>query len=203
MFDFDGVIADSLEIFRASLANTCSGQGIPAPCDSDIFLRIFDGNMIDGMKGLGVSADVLPAVLSGMGLRLANAMDRYPPFPGMPDVLAKLAADAPVYVITSNLTAVVRSYIDRYGIRGVRDVLGSDREPSKQAKISGLIAQWPGRQPVYVGDTLGDMEEAHAAGALAVAATWGWHDKARLQRGRPDHVALRPTDLLNLFKQRE
>jgi len=198
MFDFDGVIADSLAVFQESLAAALVAHGFASLADRRTFLDIFDDNMVAGLRQHGVPRAALPALLADLGARLAAAMDRYPPFPGIPEAFGKLTAAVPVYVITSNLTGVVSAYLERYGLAGVREVLGSDKEPSKQVKIRRLAAQWPDLRPVYIGDTLGDMTEAHAVGALAVAVGWGWHDEARLRRGNPDRFLRTPDELATL-----
>jgi phosphoglycolate phosphatase len=200
LFDFDGVIVDSLTVFHELLDAACRAQGVALAGGREGFLRLFDGNMIAGLRQAGVAADQLDPILAGLGSRLAAAADRYPPFPGIVAAFHVLTAEAPVYVITSNLTAVVRAHLERHGIRGVRDVLGSDRERSKQAKIRTVAALWPDRQPVCIGDTRGDMDEAHAAGATAVAACWGWHGEERLLLGRPERLLRRPAELVDLIR---
>ena len=44
MFDFDGVIADSIDVFVESLSDACRARGYPLVNNRDTFLRIFDGN---------------------------------------------------------------------------------------------------------------------------------------------------------------
>ncbi|MDX9981106.1 MAG: HAD family hydrolase, partial [Lentisphaeria bacterium] len=100
---------------------------------------------------------------------------------------------------TSNLTPVVSAYFERHGIGGVREVVGSDKEASKQIKIRQAAARWPDRQPVYVGDTLGDMREAREAGALPVGVAWGWHDQPRLRLGNPSRIVQTPAELAELI----
>ncbi len=198
LFDFDGVIADSLAVFHEGMAAVCRRHGFPQFEDRERFLDLFDVNMVTGLRQLGVPPETVPAILGDLGGMLVGASDRYQPFPGIVDAFRHLTAVAPVYVITSNLTAVVEAWLERYGVAGVRDVLGADKESSKRVKIRRVAAQWPALQPVYIGDTLGDMEEAHAAGALAVAAGWGWHDEARLRRGLPNRFLASPSELPGL-----
>lgn len=198
LFDFDGVVADSLEVFQESLAGLCEARGVSGLADRETFLKLFDDNMVAGLRQFGVPEPALPALLDDLGKRLAARMGDFPPFPGLAEALRRLAAAVPVYVVTSNLSGVVEAYLERYGIRGVREVLGAEKEPSKRVKIRNVATRWPGLQPVYVGDTLGDMAEARAAGALPVAVAWGWHDLARLQRGNPVRVLQTPADLADL-----
>ncbi len=192
------MLADSLDIFHTNLVEACRAHGCGQIQDRAAFLGIFDHNMISGLQQLGIPAALITPILTDLGRRLTTALADCRPFPGIPETFRLQAAQAPVYVVTSNLTPVVRDYLARHGMQGVRDVVGSDRERSKQVKIRALAAQWPTLEPVYVGDTLGDMVEAHAAGARSIAVTWGWHDEERLRRGRPDHVIHAPAELLSL-----
>jgi len=50
-----------------------------------------------------------------------------------------------------------------------------------------------------VGDTVGDILEAQAAGVDTVGVAWGWHGVGRLRRVKPDGLAHAPSDLLDLF----
>lgn len=200
MFDFDGVISDSLNIFEESLKAACRENGFPVIQNREDFLRIFDHNMVAGLTQLGIPAPQIGPLLQTLGNRLVQGMEQCPPFPGIPAIITQLADTHPVYVITSNLTAVVSAYLTRHGIQGIRAVLGSDLEASKQIKIRKIVAQCPDCTPFYMGDTLGDMDEAHAAGVQAVAVLWGWHNATRLRQGCPDHLLHSPTDLLSLCR---
>jgi len=130
---------------------------------------------------------------------LAAAYQTVPLVAGMADVLARLGARHPLFVVTSNATAVVAGHLARHGVAGVREVLGAEAGTSKVDKLRRLAARFPGEPPWYVGDTLGDVLEGRRAGATTVAVGWGWHDLDRLRRGAPDHVAERPADLLALL----
>jgi phosphoglycolate phosphatase len=198
LFDFDGVIADSLDVFQECLATVFRKHGL-TPLETNDFLRLFDGNMVVGLGQLGLSAETIALLLEDLKAPLAAAMDRFPPFPGIPEVFRKLTAAVPVYVVTSNLTGVVATFLEHHGIGGIQDVIGSDKEPSKQVKIRRLAAQWPDHQPVYVGDTLGDMREAREAGARPVGVAWGWHDQPRLHLGNPSRIVQSPGELAELI----
>ncbi len=199
MFDFDGVVADSEAEFHAVLVDVCKDMELPTLASRDAFREVFDTNMIEGLRLAGFPEERIDALLARLGPRLAEANRRVEAFPGMPELLNDLASRCPVFVITSNLSAVIQAFLERYRIEGIRDVLGVDREASKVKKIRGVIEDYPVHAPHYVGDTRGDMVEARVAGAVAVAVTWGWHDTARVQSGNPDHVAESPAALRALF----
>ncbi len=55
------------------------------------------------------------------------------------------------------------------------------------------------RQTVMVGDSATDIETARNAGAVAVAATWGFRDRPELVAAKPDHLIDEPSDLVELI----
>ncbi len=200
MFDFDGVVADSLIVFHEILDEACRRHAAIPLHGHAAFLRLFDGNMIEGLQRAGLTAAQIQSVLQDTGARLAAVPDRYPPFPGMVHALGVLAPAAPVYIITSNHTTVVQAYLKRHGIRGIREVLGSDRGASKTRKIQSVAARHPACVPFYIGDTRGDMEEARAAGVHPVAVGWGWHDEAHLRTAHPERILKSPAELSGLLQ---
>jgi len=196
MFDFDGVIADSLDYFCRTFLEACAGEGCFQVSDRAGFLRLFETNLMVGMRQAGISGDKITAILQRLGRLMASEPPVYPVFPEMPATLNRLAAAHPLYIITSNLSVPVTDYLRRHDVSGIRDVIGSDREPSKVKKIRQVLEKHPGAVGYYTGDTLGDMLEAREAGVHPVAVLWGWHPRELLLRGAPERLLAAPRDLL-------
>lgn len=184
MFDFDGVIADTLDAFHSGLVKACRQHGYELFADRETFLHIFDQNMSAGLADAGISTKDIPLVIEALGEAMGSSL---PLFSGMGEMLNFLAELHPVYIITSNISSLVAAVLKQQGVRGIRDVLGSDKEPCKIKKIRNLIEQYPEHIPFYTGDTAGDMMESRLAGARSVAVGWGWHDEKRLRAARPDY----------------
>lgn len=197
MFDFDGVIADSLEFFHRSLAEACEKHGVFSVWEREVFLGIFDGNMAEGIVGLGLPKEKVVLVLDEMRCVLGAGFGGVPFFPGIVSAINGLAEESPVYIITSNLGEVVAASLAQNGVCGVREVLGSDVEPSKVKKIQTVKSRWPGHEPFYFGDTLGDMIEGREAGAKTVGVCWGWHGRKRLAAASPDFLFETPEELFS------
>ncbi len=196
MFDFDGVIVDSLELFSASLLTLCRERGLAKPATQEELLRLFDTNMYDGLSAAGLPAADHAAFAGQLGERQADGLMSCRPFPGVRAALARLATRGPVVIVTSNLTAVVQAWLRRHGVGCVKDVLGADRGTGKVAKIRSVLCGYPhSAVGYYVGDTSGDMVEARAAGVRAVAVTWGWHPATALVAAEPDFVVKTPAEL--------
>lgn len=199
MLDFDGVVADSLEVFFAEFTSACTEMGFGRLNSREAFLRLFEANLVVGLVKAGFPVWRLRRLARVFAPRIAAANRRVFPFPEMPDIVSRLARAHVVYFITSNSSDAIREFLERYSIAGVRDVLGADTETSKVKKIRSIRALHPDLMPYYVGDTKGDVLEARAAGAVAVAAAWGWHPASTLASAKPDHLLHTPADLEALF----
>ena len=195
MFDFDGVIADSLADQCRAYERTFRAHGLGHLATCKQFVDFTEDNWFAALAQAGVPPAVVEDVEDAIGATPVPEL-----FPGMAEVIERLAAAHPVFVITSSRTAMVERILSEHGVRGVMEVLGGDRERSKIRKIRAVRRRVGESLPAwYVGDTIGDMVEARAAGAVTVGATWGWHGTERLLRASPDHLAHSPSDLLDLF----
>jgi phosphoglycolate phosphatase len=195
MFDFDGVIADSLDDQSGAFVETLRSNGLHELATPSAFLDFTEANWFEAIAAAGVPAHVVEEVEDAIGGVPSPEI-----FPEMAEVVERLAAAHPVVVITSSRTAVVEGILEERGVCGIVEVIGGDREPSKTRKIRSVRERFGEALPAwYVCDTVGDVIEARAAGATTVGVAWGWHGEERLLGADPDHMARRPSDLLDLF----
>jgi len=199
MFDFDGVVADSLEVYFGEFTRACHELGFHRLNSREAFLRLFEGNVVRQLFWAGFPMYRIRRLLRTFAPRIAEAQRRVSPFAEMPEVVRDLAAVYPVYVITSNATDTILDFLLRHNICGIRDVLGSDKERSKVKKIRSIMRRHPGLTPCYIGDTKGDIREARHAGAVPIAVAWGWHTVAKLLEGKPELVVDTPQSLRKIF----
>lgn len=200
LFDFDGVIADSLDIYLAEFTALCTELGIENPNPRESLLNLFDGNLVRQVVRAGFPLRKLRALALEYAPRLETVSQRVQPFPGISETLDRLGRRHPVLIITSNSAAVVRRFMERHGLQQVQGIIGAEEETSKVKKIRAARRRYPKHCPYYIGDTKGDIIEARHAGAVPVAAAWGWHDAARLRQGKPRYVLETHLDLLSLFE---
>lgn len=198
-FDFDGVIADSLEAYFPVFQACCAELGFRGPATRDAFLDVFDHNAVKGLLKAGVPFYKLKRLGRTLAPRVAALNEDVAPFPGIPSLIQALVARHPVYVVTSNVTEATAQFMARHAMDGLEDVIGSDREASKIKKLRRIRKGHPGATVWYIGDTRGDMIEARRAGTTAVAACWGWHNEARLAGAQPDYLVKSPEALGQLL----
>jgi phosphoglycolate phosphatase len=195
MFDFDGVIVDSLDHQCRAFVETVRAEGFADLATAEQFLEFTESNWFEALAAAGVPPTVVSEVENAFGAAPSPEL-----FPEMATVIERLAAAHRVIVITSSRTDVVERVLAEHSVRGVAEVIGGDQDESKTRKIDNArrrfgraLAAW------YVGDTVGDILEARRAGVGTVGVAWGWHGVERLRRANPDHMAHAPSDLLDLF----
>lgn len=199
VFDFDGVIADSLAAYFPVFQSCCAELGFTGPTTLEAFLDVFDTNAVKGLLKAGVPFFKLKRLGKTLAPRVSELNRHVAPFTGIPALIRTLQARHPVYVVTSNVTAATAEFMACHGMEGIADVVGADREASKVKKIRRIRKRHRPAEVWYIGDTKGDMLEARRGGAVPVAACWGWHDRARLLHGHPDHLVDTPAELARLL----
>jgi len=201
LFDYDGVIADSFQVYFEEFLKACAQMGYGQFNSRESFLKLFDRNLLVQALRAGFSLTQLKKLAVDFMPQMEKANARISPFPEMPAILATLSARFPTIIITSNATAVVQKLVADHGLALIYDAIGSDIEPSKVKRIRRARRLFPAHKPYYIGDTRGDMLEARRAGAVAVGAGWGWHDTARLRSGKAAHIVDTPAGLLEFFQR--
>jgi phosphoglycolate phosphatase len=200
VFDYDGVIVDSLSIFMTYFMDACKKEGYVNIATKKDFLQLFDGNMFEEMMRRGMNKKTIVSIVYTLREGLLKDQQKIKLFPTMDIVIKRLAKKHTLLISTSNETQVVSNYLKAKGLECFfEDIYGSDIEPSKVKKIELIKKNVPSNRYTYIGDTVGDMKECKQASIETVAATWGWHSKKQLLQTHPTMIADHPTDLLFLF----
>jgi phosphoglycolate phosphatase len=196
IFDFDGTLADSAAWMIGVLNDMAATHGFRQVTEPEIeMLRGLGTREI--MSYLGVKPWKLPAIARDMRKRSAAATASIPLFPGVAEMLRRVA-DA----------GVIMAVVSSNGEDAVRKVLGPSADLvahyscgaslfGKAAKFSALVRK-RGVDPaavLCVGDESRDVEGAHKAGLAAAAVTWGYAREAALTAAAPDFIYRSVTDL--------
>lgn len=201
LFDFDGVLVESLDIYAEAVSRCLERIGSPIVKSREDFLALFDGNFYESLAGRGVDLEAFHEAGRDVFSRLDYAAMK--PYEGIGEVLAALSKDCLLALVSSNGFRTIRAVLDPWGLTGhFREILGSDSGLSKKDKIVHLLKKYdlPASRAFYIGDTVGDIREAKAAAVRSVAVTWGWHDRRRLEAARPDFLVESPRGLLALAR---
>ena len=199
LFDFDGVIVDSLDLYETSIRTCLEEINWPIIKKHEDFLDLFEENFYEAIAKKGVPLDAFKEASASIASTLDYSKVRA--FYELKPVLQHFSLENFLVVVSSNRKDVVERTLYREEIDCCfEEVLGADFMLSKTAKIMYAMDRW-GKTPsetYYIGDTAGDIREAKSAGVHAVAVTWGWHSEIRLQTAGAEYIARTPNDLLFL-----
>ena len=199
LFDFDGVLSDSLDLYAEAVRHCLERIGTPIVKNREDYLVLFEGNFYESMAARGV--DLAAFAQAAKEIMPGIDYDAMLPFDGLLPVLESLKKDHLLAVISSNGSRTIRRMLERFGFDPYfEEVLGSDFLISKKEKIDHALAKYgiPPERTFYIGDTTGDIVEARAAGVRTVAVTWGWHSRERLVAAHPDFLVETPEGLLKI-----
>ncbi len=193
VFDLDGTLVDSLEEILASFRHVLGEAGIPVP--EDATLRSWIGLPLAATFRRVAPEDRVEALVAAYRRHhLARLGERSRPYPGVPEVLARLRARGyRLAVATTKRTEPARTLLARAGLLSWFDhVQGTDPGlPAKpDPRVVRLAAAGAGGAAVaMVGDTVHDVAAAKAAGIPAYAVTWGAASAADLAAAGAERVA--------------
>ena len=190
-FDFDGVIADTNDIAAEIGRIVC-----PTLTDED-HKRKFDGNINDWFTGDFEHTDACRHDLDWWELYLP-LFEKAHPFPGSIRAVQDIGENYRMAVISSTISSPIMEFLKRFdAAEYFDDIFGNDVHTSKVEKINMLFARYElaPEHCVFVTDTLGDMREAEKAGVASIGVSWGFHDRARLEKGNPFKIVDHPHEL--------
>ncbi|MFF4709601.1 HAD family hydrolase [Streptomyces sp. NPDC001297] len=197
LFDLDGVLLDSAEAVRVTLAAvaTCAlgrrvtPEDLPPDavrrprCDVLALLDVADPDDACDRWWDGASAahpvGLFPGVLSG--------------------VLALRAQGAAVGAVTVQDPHRLRWLLPP-ALSELLDVVVTRQDAPPKPAPDGLHLALsrldvPAERALFVGDSPTDMTAARAAGVVALGAVWGWHPAAALRAAGADHLLSGPTSI--------
>ena len=200
LFDFDGVLVDSLDVYEKTVTDCLKDIKQPFVRSREEFLELFEDNFYTSLKNKGVDLDVFMKAAEDI---LAQVKIRdMKPFPAVAAVIEELHKTHCLIVVSSNDYASIKEALDLFHYNDYfRDILGSDFMFSKKEKILYAAKKYNVElnNIYYVGDTTGDIKEGKAAGVKTVGVTWGWHSKEKMAAAQPDYLYDKPQDLLQLI----
>ncbi|HOB47618.1 MAG TPA: HAD hydrolase-like protein [Zoogloea sp.] len=183
VFDFDGTLADSFDVFRRCLADAAAAHGFRSVADGEEErVRRMSGRQL--MEHLGVPLWKVPTLAVDMRRRMLARIDEVRPFPGAGDALSALAGQGvELALVTSNTRDAARAVLGDTALRLFRHTHCGTAMFGKRFKLRELL--WTSRltpaEIVCIGDEIRDAEAARAVGMDFIGVAWGYTHPAALQ----------------------
>jgi len=199
LFDFDGVLVDSLDVYEKTVTDCLQKINQPLTRGREEFLELFDNNFYESLEKKGVNLDVFMEAAEDIIAQIDYS--KMKPFKAMLPVLHDLRKNHTLIVISSYDSPTIQEALRLYHFNGIfQEILGSDFKFSKKEKILHAANKYSSvpHDIYYIGDTIGDIKEGKQAGVKTVGVTWGWHSKEKMAAAKPDFLFDNPKELLQL-----
>jgi phosphoglycolate phosphatase-like HAD superfamily hydrolase len=202
LFDFDGVIADSLKpaykVYRS----------LHPHVTEEAWKRQFEGNVFDYILPEEEHTPECRLDIPWFEAYLPVMKSEVDIFPGMRDVICELEKDYKLVIISSTLSFPIEEFLDSHDLRSHFDwVMGSDVHKSKVEKIGMVFEKYGATSEdcVFITDTLGDLREAEKMNVESIAVSWGFNSVETLRKGKHVTVVEKPEEVVaavnNFFSQ--
>ncbi|PIY97098.1 MAG: hypothetical protein COY66_01270 [Candidatus Kerfeldbacteria bacterium CG_4_10_14_0_8_um_filter_42_10] len=197
LFDFDGVIADTLNEVCQTFDIFFKRLGLIQPNREEVRL-MYKRNIHDSLKERGVTEDNFKDLWALIRSREKEVEKRIRMYPHMAELLKKLSKYN-IYIVSSSSTKAIESYANRMGFgQYLKAILGAEAEVFKVKKINRILND-EGVNPkeaYFVTDTVGDVIEGKKTGVNTIAVAWGYHKKEELEKTSPDYLFNAPEELI-------
>lgn len=175
IFDWDGTLADSMDLCVAEVRCALQQLGLPVPPVEA--LRACNGPTYEEtVPMLGVPAAMAQTYMltrRQCSLDLCPTMNRL--FPGIREMLLRLNKQAKLCIASNGGETYIRMCCDLFGLENVFDRIEAFQPGRTKAEAVGqILRDAPGAKAIMVGDRLGDIRAGQANGLQTVCCSYGY-----------------------------
>jgi len=200
IFDFDGTIADSMELAIEIFYEITGHERVTDPAE---IARLRTMPLLKVAREAKVAPHQIPRLLIKGRSLMHQRIDEVKAFPHLRDVFRQLHANGhQLFVMSSNSQQNVEYFLKARGLHDYFDGVYGGIGLFSKTRALRKIMHHRKIQPdecYYVGDEMRDVQAAKKARVRAVAVAWGYNDVAALRAQEPFAVAEKPADFLQIF----
>jgi len=204
IFDFDGTIADTLELHRQIYNELALKYHHDQISESDI-PNLQNLGMREFLKKVKIPLLHLPTLILE-GQQLAKKYPISLPIPGIIPVIQSLSESYTLGIVTSNTKAYCQAFLARHQlekyfsfVQAERDLFGKDHKLKKVIREHDLQIE----KTVYIGDEVRDIDAARKVPLQNIGVGWGFNSAEALEKAHADTIFADPRELLSFFTNRQ
>ena len=202
LFDFDGTIADTLDMAMAIGKKIAAEFGIHQLTSNEV-VHFRNATIREAVRELKIPLRKIPAMLLRIRQEIHENIALMRPIKGIEAVLKELRPRCELLgIVTSNSEENVKWFLTKYNLDIFDFGAYSSAIFGKLRKLRGLIHKHHLQKEhiLYFGDTMGDIEASRKAGIRIAAVTWGYNTKEALMAANPDFLVTTPAEILEIIK---
>jgi HAD superfamily hydrolase (TIGR01549 family) len=191
MFDFDGVLCDSLGAAIAVFNDLRSSfPALPEIATQDDMVKVYSGSLRTCLSQW-LAAPAQKEFFDAHSRQMSYLSERLPLYAGVRELLAEVPDDS-ASIITSAYARHVSTVLVRHGVAPDRllAIAGREQKKSKTDKIRGILESLSLRpdEALYVGDLESDILYCRDVPIDIVAVTYGYHPRWHLATCQPQYL---------------
>ncbi len=203
LFDFDGTIADSLQL-GLKIANNLAPQfGYPPFTENDIqHFRSLTWHKI--AREMQIPFYKIPKIVTIAFKEYKRLISELEPCAGIVEMIKELALkEIPMALLSSNTVENVHLFLTNHKIdtflwiEGTSGILNKAKDIKKRLKKHKISTN----EVIYIGDEIRDIEAAHNCGLKVIAVTWGFHTAEFLASYKPDYLVNEPKEIVEIVNR--
>ncbi|MBT2690592.1 HAD-IA family hydrolase [Bacillus sp. ISL-47] len=200
IFDFDGTIADSKEVFISAWNSMADKHNFKR-----INLKELDAlrkmTIRERSEKLNFPLYKMPLIIPVFYKRYQQTIQDIQIFPQMKNVLDVLnERGIQTAIISSNSEDNITTFLVRNEIKGVTNIFCSSRIFGKDTLIRRYLKQnnLKSEEVIYVGDEQRDIIACKKAGIKVIWVGWGYDAVEVVKAAKPDYKVYEPNDILRI-----
>ena len=204
IFDYDGVLADTLDDLIRFGQEACNQLGVKHVVTKDDLSNLEVMSFATYGRACEVPEHLIDEFVK-ISLRLFAEKESPPAiFNGLSEVIQHFSTNHKIAIVTTNSSQNVHAFLIQHGLDSlVHAVYGVDTLGSKAQKISIARERFikDGEAVFMIGDALSDVRAAKEAGVTSIAVTWGHQSLETLLRGEPEYVVNSSQHLIQIIER--
>jgi len=188
IFDFDGTVANTFQLNVGLIKEM-------RPDTSKKEIELFRNNGVAVLqKELNLSLKEVLKLLGLLAKKQMQIINKAKIFPGIKNIFDELRKrDIKIIILSSNTTENIEKWLVHQKIK-VDKIITNNNIFGKDKLLRKM-----GRQFVYVGDEVRDVEACKKAGVKMISVTWGFNTKEALKKAGADYLVDNRTELRKLL----
>ena len=203
LFDFDGVLADTLDDLLQFGQEACNELGVSHVAVKEDLSTLEVMSFANFGRQMEVPEPLIEEFVRKSLEKMANKKSSIATFPGLAEAVKDLSARYVLGIVTTNSTQNVKAFLIEHGLEDcIRVIYGVDLPGSKAQKISQARDQFAvsGETVFMIGDSASDMRAASEASAKSIGVSWGHQSVEMLISAKADFIVYSPKELTEILK---
>ncbi|MEG4853358.1 HAD-IA family hydrolase [Microcoleus sp. B5-D4] len=201
IFDFDGTLADTIDILL-SISNRLSVELGFKSATKEQIAQLSNLTSWQLLQYSGISIFKFPLLIRMLKAELRTEIPNIQLFPGIKEVVLELKTlGFQLGIITSNSRENVLESLEKNGLQDTFTFIYSGSTFGKHKVINSWLKRERinAKEVVYVGDEIRDIDAARKTGIKVMAVAWGFNSQEALAAHNPDFLIQSPQELIEIM----